>query len=1134
MKKKLTDDIFPDKENVCKIWMTMRLIVFLFFVSLVHVSASVYSQKTKLNIKLENVTLQQVFTAIQDQSEFDFFYKNEQIPADTRVSVQYQDEAVEVVLDKILKGTGLTYHVMDKDIVISVGGMRNEVNSQQQKTVSGKVTDSSGAGLPGVSVVVKGTTTGVITDMDGKYTLAKVPENATIQFSFVGMKTQEIAVVGKTSIDVKLFEDAIGLEEVVAVGYGVQKKETLTGSVTSVKGGELVKSPVTSLSNTISGRLPGVIAVSRSGEPGNDAATIRIRGTNTLGNNTALIVVDGVPGRSLDRIDPSTIETISVLKDAAAAIYGAQAANGVILITTKRGKSGKPNVVINVNHGYNQPTVLPKMTNAAEYATALNEIDAYRGRSARYSATDIQKYTDGSDPWGHPNTDWFAETFKNWSKQEHANASVSGGGETMKYFVSIGAKSQDAYYKNSATKYSQIDFRSNLDINLNKYVDFGFDIVGRAENSNFPVGNNGTSDIFRMLMRGKPNTPAYWPNGLPGPDIEYGSNPVVITTNQTGYDKLKNYVLNSSFKMNIEVPWVKGLSLTGNLAIDKLFSFEKKFQKPWYLYSWDGVSYDENNIPILVKGKKGVNDPNLTESMEDSQTVLLNGLINYKKTIAKNHHLNILAGIESRSGKGDLFSAYRRYFESTSVDELNAGGIKDINNSGSAYHSARLNYFGRVNYNFMDKYLAEFVWRVDGSYIFPKAGRFGFFPGVSLGWRISEENFWKENLSFMTNFKLRASYGQTGNDRIDEWQYLTSYSFAAQTQNQVFDITTEARSLYETRIPNPNVTWEIANQGDIGFDIGLLKDKLSVTFDYFDYRRSDILWKRNASVPTTTGLTLPRENIGKVTNRGFDFDLSYKDKLGELKYQISLNGGLAKNKITFWDEAPGAPVYQQSTGHPIPTNTSSVGDDLYYQAIGIFKDQAAIDAYPHWTGARPGDVIFKDENEDGKITALDKVRSDKTNMPTLQGGLGINLQYKDFDFSLLFQGSAGAVQYIKTESGETGNYLKTDFDGRWTLDNIEASKPRIFNGDEYWASTNRNTYFLHSTDYVRLKNAELGYNFPKILNQKMGLENLRIYLSGFNLLTFSSFKNFDPENSSSTGQSYPLSRVVTIGLSVTF
>ena len=1113
----------------------MKLTAFLVLISMVSVFANkTYSQSKMLNLNMEKVTVREVLSKIEDQSEFHFMYSSKVIDVNRLVSIKVQDAKIDETLESLFAGTEVDYKIKDKLILLTMPESESSVSSQQQKSISGKVTDSSGGPLPGVSVVVKGTTTGVITDMDGRYTLPKVPENATLVFSFVGMKTQEIAVAGKASINVTLADETIGLEEVVAVGYGVQKKETLTGSVTSVKGGELVKSPVTSLSNTISGRLPGVIAVSRSGEPGKDAATIRIRGTNTLGDNTALIVVDGVPGRSLDRIDPSSIETISVLKDAAAAIYGAQAANGVILITTKRGKSGKPNVVINVNHGYNQPTVLPKMTNAAEYATALNEIDVYRGRNARYSATDIQKYTDGSDPWGHPNTDWFAETFKNWSKQEHANASVSGGGETMKYFVSIGAKSQDAYYKNSATKYSQIDFRSNLDINLNKYVDFGFDIVGRAENNNFPMGNNGTSDIFRMLMRGKPNTPAYWPNGLPGPDIEYGSNPVVITTNQTGYDKIKNYVLNSNFKMNIEVPWVKGLSLTGNLAIDKLFSFEKKFQKPWYLYSWDGVSYDENGIPILVKGKKGVNDPNLTESMENSQTILLNGLINYNKTIATNHHINILAGIESRSGKGDIFSAYRRYFESTSVDELDAGGTTNMSNSGSSYHNARLNYFGRVNYNYKDKYLAEFVWRVDGSYIFPETGRFGFFPGVSLGWRISEENFWKENLQFVTNFKLRASYGQTGNDRIDEWQYLTSYSFAAQTQNQVFDITTEAKSLYETRIANPNVTWEIANQGDIGFNMSLLKDKLSVTFDYFDYRRSDILWKRNASVPTTTGLTLPRENIGKVTNRGFDFDISYKDKLGELKYQISLNGGLAKNKITFWDEAPGAPVYQQSTGHPIPTNTNSVGDDLYYQAIGIFKDQAAIDAYPHWTGARPGDVIFKDVNEDGKITALDKVRSDKTNMPTLQGGLGINLQYKDFDFSLLFQGSAGAVQYIKTESGETGNYLKTDFDSRWTSDNIEASKPRIFNGDEYWASTNRNTYFLHSTDYVRLKNAELGYNFPKILNQKMGLENLRIYLSGFNLLTFSSFKNFDPENSSSTGQSYPLSRVVTIGLSVTF
>ena len=1004
-----------------------------------------------------------------------------------------------------------------------------------EKTLTGKVTDENEEPLPGVNIVVKNTTIGTVTDVDGNYRLS-VPDDAnTLVFSSVGYTTEEVTIGNQAVINIQLMPDIQSLSEIVVVGYGQQKKATVTGSVSTVDGEEIVQAPVTNVSNSLVGRLPGLFSVTRSGEPGYDGSTIRIRGINTLGNNDALIVVDGVPGRSLDRIDPNSIESITVLKDASAAIYGAQAANGVILITTKRGKVGKPEITVNLNQGYNRPTRIPEMADAAEYATLLNEIDVYRNRPPRYTPEDIQTFRDGSDPWSYPNTDWFEEVLKPWSGQNYGNISVSGGSEKLRYFLLLGAKGQNGYYYNSATKYTQYDFRSNLDGQLTDNVKISFDIAGRQENRNFPARSAGS--IFRMLMRGKPHMPAYWPNGTPGPDIEYGDNPAVVSTDATGYDRDTWYVLQSNLRLNIDIPWVEGLSFNGNAALDKSFRFHKRFETPWYLYSWDGQSYDDNGEPVLIKGKKGFDDPRLTEDMEVHQQVLLNGMLTYEKTIGSNHNIKFMAGVESRTGKGDRLNAFRRYFVSTAVDQMFAGGDADKDNGGSAYENARLNFFGRMNYSFADKYLLEFVWRYDGSYIFPEGKRFGFFPGVSAGWRISEEDFWRNNLPYVDNMKLRASWGQTGNDRIDEWQYLSSYGFISndRTWPYIFGIDEENQTLYELRIPNPNVTWEVANQFNIGFEAGLFESKLTVEADYFDNRRSQILWWRNASVPASTGLSLPRENIGKVTNKGFEFNVGYRDQRGDFSYQVSVNGGYSSNEITFWDESPGAPVYQQSTGKPIPTDPNNPNNDLYYQAIGIFKDSASVDAYPHWDGARPGDVIFEDVNNDGVIDANDKVRNDKTNMPRFTGGISWNLQFKQFDLSVLFQGATGAVRYIYTESGDIGNFLKDYYDNRWTPENPDATYPRTFNRDEEYWRNQRNTFWLHNTDYLRLKNLELGYNLPAALNERLGIQALRIYVSGFNLLTWTpDLKDFDPEQDNSSGQSYPVQKVVNAGLSLTF
>lgn len=1125
--------IFPPLK---KVLIMAKLVMLFILVSFMQISAKVYSQGGKLDIQVKNLSIREVFEEIEDNSPFRFFYDNDQVDLTKKVSINTRGEDLSDVLEELFKGTDLTYELKDRLILVQSKNTGETIKvpfTSQQKTVSGRVADESNQPLPGVAVVIKGTNMGTVTNPDGNFTLTNIPENAVLVFSFVGMKTQEVVVGNQSSFNIVMAVDAIGIEEVVAIGYGVQKRATLTGSISNVKGDDVIKAPTTNASQMIAGRLPGLTTIQRSGEPGADDAIIRIRGVNTLGNNNPLIVVDGVPGRSLSRIDANSIESITVLKDASAAIYGSQAANGVILITTKRGTTSKPKVTINVNQGLNQPTIIPEMCDGSEYATLLNEIDMYDGRAPRYTDEEIKRFTSGSDPWKYPNTDWFSEVLKPWSSQNNVTAQMRGGNEELKYFLSVGYKFQDAYYHNSVSNYKQYDIRSNIDGKISENVKIGFDIYGRMENAQAPTRGYGT--IFRTATLGNPNIHAKWPDGSPGPDIIEGSNPITISTDAAGYDNNKVYTINSRFSIDITVPWIEGLSLNASANLDKSFQNRKRWETPWEVNTWDGKTYDGNGIPVLNSAKVPFNDARLTQYMSDNQSLLLNAVLNYEKKIDK-HGLNFMAGIESREGKGNNFNAYRRHYVSTVIPELFAGGGQNKDNGGSAYENARLNYFGRINYNYWERYLLEFVWRYDGSYMFPKDSRFGFFPGVSLGWRLSEEDFWKEKLSFIEEFKFRASYGQTGNDRIDEWQYLSSYGYSSSVYN--FGINQEHKLLYEARIPNELVTWEVADQFNVGFESYFLDHKLYFEFDYFDYRRSNILWWRNASVPASTGLSLPRENIGKVTNNGVDFSLSYHNEIQDFKYNITLNGGYAKNKITFWDEAPGSPEWQQSTGKPIPTG-SNVGNDLYYEAIGIFRDEAHVNSYPHWENARPGDIIFKDVNNDGAINGLDRVRNEKNDIPTFTGGLNVAITYKQFDLSALVQGAAGAVRYISTESGQIGNFLKEFYDTRWTPENPDANGPRAYNRDaEYWRN-NRNTYFLKKSDYARLKNLEFGYTLPDKLNSRIGVENMRIYLSGYNLLTFSpDIKDFDPESvqTSLSGQSqpYPAQRVINAGISVTF
>ncbi len=1037
-----------------------------------------------------------------------------------------------------------------------------------QRTISGTITSSdNGEPLIGANILVKGTTSGTITDLDGNFTLESISSSDVLVISYTGYQSQEVPVGERTTLNIELAPNLSVLEEVVVVGYSQQKKVTVTGAVVALPGRDLEASPAVEMSNALAGRMPGVFVIQQSAEPGYDGALVRIRGQNTLGNSSPLIVIDGIPDRAggLGRLSPQDIESISVLKDASAAIYGARAANGVILITTKKGKTGKPVISFDFNQGWAQPTVIPKMSNAVQYANIMNELPIYQSipvnewgnawesirtngvydsptsgvptLNAQYSPEAVRLHGSGEDPWGYPDTDWFGDAFKNWSPQNRFNVQINGGTERVRYMTSLGYTFQDAYYKNSATFYKQYNLRTNLSADISDYITANVGVMLRREDRNFPTESAGA--IFRMLMRGRPTEPEVWPNGKPGPDIENGQNPYVITTNATGYVKDPTDYIQTNASVDIGNPWIEGLKLTLSGAVDFSNRRTKTWQTPWMLYYWDRISYEPDGVTPLLEGavRSNFTDPRLRQANSTSLNTNLTAILYYDRTFGGQHTINAMAGVTKETFEGDDFFAFRRNYISSAVDQLFAGGSLQQNTGGGAYERARLGYYGRFQYNFREKYLAEFIWRYDGSYIFPESDRFGFFPGILLGWNIANESFF--NVPSIDYLKLRASYGQMGNDQVfyngqlQEYAYLSTYGFGEYPIDGVVETT-----LRETVLANPSFTWERANNLNIGLDGNLFNGMIDFTVEYFFNRRDQILIQKTGSTPASSGINslLPPVNAGKVDNRGFEFNLGYnmKPKNG-FTLQAGINGGYAKNEVIFMDEVPGIPEYQKQEG-------KQIGGYLVYKSAGIFYDQADIEAtnvdYSAVTSRLiPGDMKFEDVNGDGKIDADDQVRLDDNGIPTFQFGANLSMRWKGFDFSLLFQGATGSSIRIQTESGDIGNFLEFNHDNRWSIDNPSREHPRLASrGDTYYTGGNfgNNTYWLFSKDYIRLKNLEFGYSLPARLLDKISIRGLRIYFNAFNLLTFTKNDVYDPEATNSAGVYYPQSRVLNIGANVNF
>jgi TonB-linked SusC/RagA family outer membrane protein len=995
---------------------------------------------------------------------------------------------------------------------------------QTLKKISGRVTDNNGNGLLGVTVVIRGSGKTALSDSTGHYTLSVSERDVALLFSYLGYADKEITLGVSTTVDVQLVPESKSLNDVVVIGYGTRKKANLTGSVAAISGRELEKSPAVNLSNSIAGQVPGLIVNTRSGEPGNDNADVFIRGKSTLGSTGALVVIDGIPDRAggFNRLNPADIESFTVIKDATAAIYGARAANGVILITTRRGRSGKSVFTAGTNWGLTQPTRVPKMLNAYQYAVANNEYDALVGQQKTWTDADIQQFKDGSDPLGHPSSNWWDAIMKTWTLQQNHVVTLSGGTDKVKYFLSGQYEKQDGIYRENAAFYKQAQTRANIDINVTDHFKMGVDVAFRNEFRNAAKPGYDAGGIFRELWLAYPYLVPRYPNGLVGVGIGGGpdNSMVYVTSGEAGYQRFTTNYLQTKASFRWDLPAItRGLYVDGYYAYDYTISKTKAFIKtPPPAYRYDASTGDYIRIPSSIT-------PSLSEERGDISQKLLNLRLGYAGKFG-DHSIETFAAFERFQGYTDIIDASRINYISNNLDQLFAGSLVGQQNSSSAAQAARINFIGRVSYNYRNRYLLDYNMRYDGSQNFPAGKRYGFFPGVSAAWRISQEDFFHS--SVISDLKLRASWGKTGNDNVSAFNYLQTYLLGTGYGYSLGSDAHQVSSILLGPTPNPNITWEVANTTDIAVESQFFKGKLGLSIDYFRSMRSNILITRAESVPAYTGLTLPNENLGKVLNRGVEVDAFYNNRVNrDFSFTIRGNMTFARNKVIFMDEAQDIPAYQRKTNIPIDAW-------FLYQSDGIYQNQDEVNKSPHPAGTAPGDIRYKDVNGDNQINDLDKVRMPLVRTPEIMFGTGFSCTYKNFDCSIFFQGQARARGYLAPAGL---NMLDEFFDGRWQQEG-DHRYPRNFNGPTgrtFGVNTYPSDFWLRNAAFVRLKNVELGYTLPAAMMKRLKLQGARVYINGNNLFSIDRFgPSLDPENPSDAGQYYPIQRIINIGASLSF
>ncbi len=1038
-------------------------------------------------------------------------------------------------------------------LILLSGTIRlNAEDLKQSFKVSGVVTASdSKEPLPGVNVTMEGTTLGTVSDQNGKYTIDVPDKNATLVFSYLGYTKQIVKVEGRAQIDIMLQPDVQQLSELVVVGYATQKKVNLTGAVSSINSEDIKQAPVSSVAQSMMGRMPGMIMKNISGQPGNfDAVKFSVRGFGS-----PLLIIDGMPANNEQfvQLDPNDVENISVLKDAAsAAVYGARAGNGVILVTTKRGKSLKPQISYSGNYSLQAFTNPPEF--ASSYELAVMENIGYLNENKlpyKWSDEQIQKFKDGSDP-AYPNTDWFNEVFLKYAPQSQHNLSIQGGTENVKYFISGGYLSQDGMYRSGDLYYKRYNLRSNVDVNITKKFSIGTDLSINASDINSPpydMGRGSNPGVYHSILRSQP----YWPKQFPDPTkVPFSGymNPVYMSDSDYSGYKNTNRVLGD---VKLKFAYILPLGFEAKAVLNYKRSYfinkerRREFQIYTYDYGSDVYTLRQNNTFSDSRDAKS-----LLQSTDIVNEINQQYFLTWKGNFGK-HNLSALGVWEINTSNYNNMSAWRLAYDNN-LEYLFAGPDLNKDNNGSAGEDGRMGYITRFNYDYSGKYLFEFNSRYDGSSRFSPENRWGFFPSVSLGWRISEEGFFKNKVPLISNLKLRGSLGKSGFDNIAQYEYLDLFRFS---NKYIFDQNLE-RSIQYNVVSNASSTWEKMTTQDIGLDLGLWDNSLTFEFDWFYRERSDVLTQLSGSVPDVVGAKMPKLNYSKYDNRGFDLMVTYKNSaFNDFNYEVSGNFTWTREKTILTDQ----PVYANEEERRRKELNGQWTNRLWgYQSDGLFKTQEEIETWADQDGKNnatilPGDIKYKDVNGDGKIDDADQTIIGRGSTPEILFGVNVNLSYKGFDLNMLWQGATN-FNYNLMLVQETFRPFYADswmwkfwYKEAWTPENPWTGAQRNGYYPRYRSDqTSRNhsnwnkdsDYWMTDATYVRLKTIELGYTFSPRLLKVLKVDKFRVYVSGYNLLTFSSCDLLDPEIEVDRnvvpypGMYYPQTKVYNVGVTLTF
>lgn len=1114
----------------------LPIIILLFTTLHLHAGAQ------NITLNGNNLPLEKVLLDIKAQSGYNFLYNEPMLASAHPVSVHVTNSSVDDVLKLCFKDQPLDYTIKQKTIIIRQKATPTSAPhaAPQDISITGKVTNDANEPLPGVSIGIKGTSRGTTTDATGSYVLHARDNNDTLVFSFIGFTPQEVPLAGRTQVNIKLSGENKALSEVVVVGYGQQTKATVTGAVTAIKSADIIRTKNENVVNSLTGKLAGVRIVQKSSEPGAFNNTFDIRG---LGD--ALIIIDGIPRDNMSRLNPDDVESVSVLKDASAAVYGVRAANGVVLITTKRGKAGTSQINYSANFGIQTPIGSPKSTNAVEWMTLANEKSMHNrnGGTLRYQADEIEAYRNGTKQ----GSDWYKAVIRPSAPMSQHNLSATGGSDKVQYYASLGYLSQESFLRSNSNNYKRYNLRSNVTGRITNRLKADFQLNGVFDQSD--KNYESTDWIIRSMERAAAIQPIY-SNGNHD-YLQYGwvdgSNPVAMAdANQSGYRKFNNKWFQSNISLEYDVPGIDGLRAKGMFGYDFQLVDNKAYKQAYNLYNYDDAT--ETYRPTTTQSPSTVRREYFTK-----QSLLTQFSLNYSHVFNQVHNVSLLALYEGQSRKGDNIYAQRDL--AIPLDQLSAGNSKNqlgsmSTNAADLYDYANIGYVGKANYNYKGKYLAEFGFRYDGSSKFDPSHRWGFFPSGSVGWRFTDENFWKNlNIAYIDNAKFRASYGVLGDDGASTYQFLNGYTYPATGDynnlpgGSVFD-GTFVNSAASTGIANKNITWYTAKTFDVGLDVATKNGMLGLVIDYFQRKRTGLLATRAISLPTVVGAALPQENLEGDMTRGIDVEVTHHNKIGEFTYNIRGTFGFTRTQYTYREVGTFGNQYSNWRDN----NNNRYSDMVWgFKGIGQFQsyEEIANSKVKYDQGTLPGDYKYQDTNGDGVITDADQVPISYSGRPMFTYGLTLDASWKGFDISMLFQGAAKVyVNYVEILAepmwgSDYSNALEMFMD-RWHPEDPNANpydpNTKWVGGKYAYTGTvarGNSTFAWQNASYIRLKTVELGYTVPASILKRIGIKGARVYTNVYNLATWSKMKFIDPEHpSDSYGNVYPLNRTYNMGFTI--